>query len=144
MRRLIFCFLITVHTFVYGSLNYGNLIVDKILNVYDGDTFRVDIDCDNDVVCKNIAIRINGIDTPELRDKNKEVRKRAIEARNFLEMFLRNSKTVELRNINRGKYFRLVADVYADGTNIGNLMIKKGYAVSYYGETKPDWKTIIK
>jgi micrococcal nuclease len=49
---------------------YGNFTVSRLINVYDGDTIRVDIaNCDQPILCKNISIRIFGIDTPEIRGK---------------------------------------------------------------------------
>ena len=40
----------------------------------------------------------------------------------------------------RGKYFRIVADVYADGVSLTDKLIKSGYAVPYDGGTKAkDW-----
>ena len=48
---------------------YGTVTVSKVISVYDGDTFRVNIDSLPPIVGKNIAIRVNGIDTPEIRGK---------------------------------------------------------------------------
>ena len=39
----------------------------------------------------------------------------------------------------RGKYFRLVADVYVVGVNLGGLLIKSKHAVRYKGKTKQTW-----
>jgi len=50
------------------------------------------------------------------------------------------AKVVELRNLQRGKYFRIVADVYADGINVGDQLINEGLAVPYDGGRKTkDW-----
>jgi endonuclease YncB( thermonuclease family) len=48
---------------------YGTVTVSKVISVYDGDTFRVDIDSLPPIVGKNIPIRVNGVDTPEIRGK---------------------------------------------------------------------------
>ena len=48
---------------------YGTVTVSKVISVYDGDTFRVNIDSLPPIVGKNIAIRVNGVDTPEIRGK---------------------------------------------------------------------------
>ena len=58
-------FLLLFITFTAHSRDTVN--VTRIISVYDGDTFRVDIDELSDIVGKNIAIRILGIDTPEIR-----------------------------------------------------------------------------
>jgi len=53
---------------------------------------------------------------------------------------LRNAKTIELRNMQRGKYFRIVADVYADGQSVGEGLVREGLAVVYDGGKKiKDW-----
>ena len=43
---------------------------------------------------------------------------------------------IELRKIARGKYFRVVAEIWADGRNVNELMIEKDYAIAYDGGTK--------
>lgn len=44
-----------------------------------------------------------------------------------------------LKNIKRGKYFRLLADVYVDGVNLGDQLIKHAHAVRYEGKTNNNW-----
>lgn len=118
---------------------YGSVIVTEITDVYDGDTFKVNIDSWPDIVGKNVSIRIYGIDTPEMRGTKGEVRKLALRAKSFLVDVLLSGKTVELCNIRRGKYFRIVAEVYIDGKNLADLLIKKGLAKEYYGGKRPIW-----
>ena len=36
----------------------------------------------------------------------------------------------------RGKYFRIAADVYVDGENLGDLLIEAGVAIRYNGGKK--------
>lgn len=49
---------------------YDELIVSNIVSIYDGDTFRVDLDGDIPrIFGENISIRVANIDTPELRAK---------------------------------------------------------------------------
>lgn len=45
----------------------------------------------------------------------------------------------KLNNSKRRKYFRIVADVYADNQNLAKSLIKAGLGVPYYG--KPNQKT---
>ena len=49
---------------------YGTLRVSRVVSVYDRDTFRADLVGVSDIIGKNIGIRINGIDTPEINNKN--------------------------------------------------------------------------
>ena len=117
--------------------SYGNVTVNKIIHVYDGDTFRCDINGYNAILGKNIGIRISGVDTPEMRDKNN--RYLANKAKNFTRKKLMSAKIIELRNMRRGKYFRIVADVYVDDKNLGDLLIENHLANPYDGGTKAKW-----
>jgi len=86
-----------------------------------------------------MSIRINGIDTPELRGKCDKEKQLARLAKQFTVERLRAAKSIILKNIKRGKYFRLIADVYIDGVNFGVKLIKQGHAVKYTGKTKQTW-----
>ena len=52
---------------------------------------------------------------------------------------LREADKIELRDVKRGKYFRLLATVYVDGKSLGDGLVQKGLAVVYGGGTKKDW-----
>ena len=68
------------------TANYKDEIKDFIIiKVIDGDTFIIYIPNIPDVFGKNIAVRIRGIDTPELNDKREEIRKISIQAKEELE-----------------------------------------------------------
>lgn len=118
---------------------YGNAIVAQVINVYDGDTFRCDIAGYPPVVGHDISIRVYGIDTPEIKDKRPEMKALAIRARDYVRERLKGANTIELRNIRRGKYFRLVADVYVDGVSVAHELLKAGLAKPYDGGTKEAW-----
>ena len=90
---------------------YGTVTVSKVISVYDGDTFRVNIDSLPPIVGKNIPIRVNGVDTPEIRGKCQYEKDLALEARDFVRAKLANAKEIKLTNLQRGKYFRVVANV---------------------------------
>ena len=46
----------------------------------------------------------------------------------------------DLVNIQRGKYFRLVADVWIDDKRLADKLISAGLAKEYYGKTKTKWR----
>ena len=94
---------------------YPDVKVSRLLRVIDGDTFRCDIDEHSAIAGKNISIRLRGINTPELRSRNPEERKSAILEKQRLFDLLNSARVIELRNIDRDKYFRIDADVYIDG-----------------------------
>lgn len=126
-----------------GSLLFSesNFVVHKIVSVYDGDTFKINLKCKPQVLCKNLPIRIYGIDTPEKRTKSKKEKTLALEARNLTSFYLMRSKKIFLDDCTRGKYFRLVCKVRNNkGIYISDLLLKANLAVPYFGETKTkDW-----
>ena len=125
---------------INATPNYGSIVISGITSVYDGDTFRANIPDYPPIVGENIGIRIKGIDTPEIRGKCAKEISLAKDAQSFAEKTLRSAEVVELRNLQRGKYFRIVADVYADGINVGDELVKESLAVVYDGGRKTkDW-----
>jgi micrococcal nuclease len=119
--------------------NYGNATVSEITSIYDGDTFRANIKGYPAIVGHHMSIRINGIDTPELRGKCDKEKQLARLAKQFTVKHLRTAKSISLKNVKRGKYFRLIADVYVDGVSLGELLIKNKHAIKYDGGTKVTW-----
>ena len=49
---------------------------------------------------------------------------------------LRDAEQITLRNLERGKYFRIVADVYVDEESLADMLIEAGMAVRYDGGKK--------
>ncbi len=122
-----------------SEMIYGDVKVDRIYSVYDADTFRADIDKWPLVIGHHIPIRINGIDAPEIRGKCQAEKNKAKLARAFTLNTLTNAQTIELGNIKRGKYFRILADVYVDNKNLAQMLIKVGHARAYDGGKRQGW-----
>lgn len=122
-----------------SSVASSNIQVERINSVYDADTFRVDISNWPDIVGKNIPIRVNGVDAAEIRGKCPSEKAQAKAARDYTRAFLESGSNIELRNIKRGKYFRLLADVYVDDQSLSEALIVSGHARSYHGGTREGW-----
>lgn len=119
---------------------YGNVQVNEVVSIYDGDTFRANIEGFPPIIGKRMGIRLNGIDTPEIKGSCQKEKNLARLAKQFSVQALRAAKVIELRNMKRGKYFRIVADVYVDGKNLSTSLINKSLAVEYHGGKKiKDW-----
>jgi len=118
---------------------YGTVTVSKVISVYDGDTFRVDINSLPPIVGKNIAIRVNGVDTPEIRGKCQYEKNLALKARDFVRDKLSNAKEIKLTNLQRGKYFRVVANVLVDGVSLEQELLDNKLAYRYGGGKKLSW-----
>ena len=140
MKKLSLLFICFLGAFsVQAAPEYGTAIVSKVISVYDGDTFRVDIDSLPPIVGKNIAIRLNGVDTPEIRGKCKYEKDLAIKARDFVRNKLTNAKEIRLTKLQRGKYFRVVADVMIDGVSLEQELLDNKLAYKYTGGKKSSW-----
>lgn len=107
--------------------NYGNVVVGKVVRVIDGDTFVCDIPGFSDIVGRQISVRIANINAPELKTGTT-----ALLAKLYTEKRLSEAKVIELRKIRRDKYFRLLAEVWLDGSaNLGEELLKSGLARKY-------------
>lgn len=150
MKRLVFFIMILVFYSSAFAETYGNIRVDKVVSVYDGDTFKCNIKNWPKIVGENISVRIKKIDTPEIRCKKsysdkecKKMKALARTARGLTANLLKRAKVIELRNIERGKYFRILADVYVDDRNLADILIKNKLAIYYDGGTKSDWLKVV-
>ena len=122
-----------------GQSTYGDVKVSRVSTIYDGDTFTATMDSWPGIAGKNIGIRISGIDTPELRGKCKREIELARMAKKKTVSMIRSAKTIELKQMRRDKYFRIDAEVFADGKSIGQALISAGLAVPYQGDKKVTW-----
>ena len=118
---------------------YGSVLVSEITSIYDGDTFRANIKGWPSIVGEHIPIRIMGIDTPELRGKCTREKTLARKAKQHTVAMLREARKIELHDLKRGKYFRLLATVYVDGKSLGDSLFQKGLAAAYDGGAKKNW-----
>jgi len=108
----------------------------KVVKVYDGDTITVAAKLPYpDSPIYRFSVRLNGIDSPEIKSKSSTEKMLAINAREALSGRILN-RIVQLKNTSTEKYGRLLADVYLGETNINEWMLANKYAVSYDGGTK--------
>lgn len=114
----------------------------KVIDVYDGDTVTIIFRFENEFYKKKM--RLNGIDTPEIRTKDIKEKRIAKEAKNYLSELI-NNKIVWIKFDDWDKYGRLLGTIYLDNTekeNVNEKLIKSGYAYKYTGGKKlkfTDW-----
>lgn len=108
----------------------------QYLRNYDADTITVNVPGLHPLLGKKISIRVSGIDTPEMRTKNMCEKEKAKIAKKWVKHVLSTAKRIDLRHIKRGKYFRIVADVFVDGLNLTDILLDKGMGYPYEGGTK--------
>ena len=107
-----------------------------VIKVYDGDTITIASKLPySESPMFRFAVRLNGIDCPEIKGKTIEEKKCAEIAKQELSNIIMN-KVVKLKNLKTEKYGRILADVYYEDLFLNKYMIEKRLAVSYNGKTK--------
>lgn len=121
----------------------------KVVDVYDGDTVKVVFPIKYKI--KGFTVlnqmykwncRLIGVDTPEIRTRNKLEKVHGYFVRDKLKEKILNKKC----NIMCGKfdkYGRLLIDITIDKCNVNNWLIENDYAFEYDGGTKRSWETYL-
>lgn len=115
----------------------------RVIKVYDGDTITVAsvLPYKGSRVYR-FQVRLNGIDTPEMKTSDEAEKAIALQAKEALKNLI-YGKWVKLQNTDNDKYGRLLADVWCEGLNVNQWMLDQRYAVRYDGGTKhvpADWE----
>jgi len=118
-----------------------------VIKVYDGDTITIasKLPYLNSPVYR-FHVRLNGIDTPEIKGKNEDEKEAAHQAQRALENLILH-KTVTLKNLQTEKYGRILAEVHIKKMCLNKWMLDNNYAVPYDGGTKKSpnsWSEFIK
>ena len=134
MINLFLIFLISItmsSAFSKCGNNANNFCNIKLVEVYDGDTFFVNIQRLHPLIGKRLGVRVWGVDTPEIRTKDLEEKVGGLAAREFTKMSLKEAKKINLIDCKRGKYSRIVCKVEYDGKDLTTELIKNGYGKPY-------------
>ncbi len=111
----------------------------KMVKVVDGDTIDVDIDLGFGVWMRNQRIRMHGIDTPESRTRDLEEKKYGLAAKEFLIKWTNaGGLTLKTHKDDRGKFGRILGEIWCFDTNVNEKMIEEHHAVRYMGQSKED------
>ena len=111
----------------------------KMVKVVDGDTIDVDIDLGFGVWMRNQRIRMHGIDTPESRTRDLEEKKYGLAAKDFLIKWTNaGGLTLKTHKDDRGKFGRILGEIWCLDTNVNEKMIEEHHAVRYMGQSKED------
>ena len=117
----------------------------KVLKVYDGDTFTIVTKLYKTDQVYQFQVRLNGLDTAELKGTKDKVKKMSLIARDKLSGMIFN-KIVTFKNLSYDKYGRILAEVYVDNIHVNKWMIDNNLALSYDGGHKDDpniWNDIF-
>ena len=108
----------------------------QVIKVYDGDTITIAARLPyKESPLYRFSVRLNGIDSPEIKGKTVEEITVAKEARDELSKLILH-KQVTLRDTKTEKYGRILAEVYLDDLHINKWMLDQHFAVEYDGGTK--------
>lgn len=105
----------------------------KAISVYDGDTVTLVVDL-GFKISTEVKLRLEGIDTPELRGGSDETKQRARDARDHLRRRL-DEGAVRVQTTKKGKYGRWLGVLWVgDSTeSINDELVRLGHAKPYSG-----------
>ena len=66
-------------------------------------------------------------------------KKYGLKSKKFLQDQLKKAKSITIRTYKgeeKGKFGRILGDIWCDGKSVNQLMCKVGHAVAYYGQNK--------
>ena len=100
-----------------------------VRKVYDGDTITVDIDLGFDMILRNQKIRLLGINTPEVRGKERE---QGLISRDALRKKIGSKWIIITTQLDKkGKYGRWLGTIFIDEENVNEWLISEGLAEEY-------------
>ena len=120
----------------------------RVIKVYDGDSITGIINFAGKYY--KLHIRLDGIDACELREKNKQLKIRAIVARNRLVELLDFKEEnipciVNIHCKQMDKFGRVLADIYnSDDVLVQDILVSEKHAYKYSGGTKMNTEEQIK
>ncbi len=108
----------------------------KVVHVYDGDTIHIVFKYFDNFYKWNC--RISHVDTPELRTKNEEEKRKGYEVRDKLRELILD-KIVNVQCLEFDKYGRLLIELYIGDIYVNQWLIDNNLAKQYEGGTKEIW-----
>ena len=129
--------------FLFSSIANAQLLYNwKVEKVLDGDTIKFKVDFLPIELKPYLSVRINGVDTPEKKPRNKCEKEDALAqaASAFTKSKIASAKSVKVKLDTWDKYGgRVLGDVILDDKPLSKMLIDSGYAREYHGEAKKTW-----
>ena len=108
----------------------------KLDSNYDGDTFKLELDLGFGMRYF-VAVRLYGVDTPELRGGTLKTKALAELARDQAAKFVLGAEEVFFHcTLWSGKYGRPAGELICDGKKLSNYLINNRLAVPYGGKSR--------
>jgi micrococcal nuclease len=132
MSLILYTFLLNSAFAATGSGTNSELTlnINSVKSIYDGDTFRAYVQGYK----KDQRIRIRGVDCPEIKGQCPSEIKAAIIARDFVRGYLKSATHIELVDVGRDRYQRILATVFVDGQDLAQTLIDKKLGKKWRGK----------
>ena len=106
----------------------------------DGDTLRATVHIWPDLTA-DVAIRVRGVDTPEIRGATQCERDKAIAAREFTDAWLVQNRPITIHTVAPDKYAGRVDAVVVGlgGERLSDALIQSGHGRPYSGGARKPW-----
>jgi len=97
-----------------------------VVDVYDGNSITVDIDLGFGIIMTEQKVILHGVNAPNIKEENGLISKKWLSDKIGGEKI-----TLRTYRDKTSKYSRYLADIYFNGENINELMLKEGLAEKY-------------
>ena len=118
----------------------------RLRRIVDGDSLRIDFDLGFGLRNENVAVRLFGVDTPELFSGSPLERSAGLSAKLFVEGWMdfaddgSSSFPLRVRTVDRSKYGDWLARIWCGlGDELGLRLLDEGMGRVYLGEKKKPW-----
>ena len=102
------------------------------VRVIDGDTVELDIDLGFNITRRE-KVRLYGINTPELTDKDPVIREKAIQAKlKVVDLVMFQKLQIKTLKDKLDKYGRILAIINVNGVIVNDELVSLGLAVPYF------------
>ena len=120
----------------------------EIKKIVDGDTLAVVLDLGFNIF-HSCRVRMAGIDTPESRTRDLDEKARGKLAKEFLKNWVteyeNNKKNIVIKTKKekaKGKFGRVLGELWVEGVNVNEDMMESYHAVPYSAQNKEEVKKL--
>ena len=114
----------------------------QLNRVIDGDSLDIDINLGFGIVLQNRRLRLEGVDTPELRTSDEEEKQFGLRAKSFVVDWCTQRELVLVMNTDsdeQDKFGRILGQIEDNvGKNLVSDIITNYHGVAYHGQNKAD------
>lgn len=114
-------------------------VIKNIVKFVDGDTIDAVLDLGFHVTIKK-RVRLHGINTPEIRTRDKHEKEKGMQAKQrLIQLCENNTSSLILKCHGLGKYGRVLGEIYNpdlschgfDTNNVNSILLQEGHAEVY-------------